>query len=537
MGSQSESRARALTRAARLQATLLAVAASAAGGETPFSFADADLRRAWEESADSFVTPSFEDYLAKRNDEFREGVPRLFEDGAARAAPKSEPASSRSLTEIGVSGGTGRRLELSAFQGWEINFVDAAASFRDDRTASADGAYDNDRTRADAEVAFSDQTGTTVAFAANYEGDAEKLRPGGAGLAGEAGDNVARSGEGSAGFRSNLWGKAKFATKVSGTFTEGRYGSLNVVDQVITSDSSYDFFWLGENLSRGLFTLSQENYENAGREQGFLAGRLSLENDFPIANRLYLLGGFGVYLFRGDQPEFRFYPRGRLLLRLTSRWGCFVNYRPTFDVPDFRALYMERNYAVPGAFRPVKEKYSAVRAGLSYHFQSLGPFKAAAYEERFRHTYAGADSGFGSVAYYDPGRVRIRGADATYRITFARFEHYAGAEYRTARLYNTPNQHFPYLPTFEGRAGLTLKLAGGHSASVEGLFLGERYNTPTAAAPLPAAWVPNANVVFRVKPGISLTTAADNLTDERYYEGGGVLAPGRSLRVGADFVF
>lgn len=537
MGSQSENRARALKRAARLQAALLAVAASAAGGETPLSFGDADLKRAWEESAASFVTPSFEDYLAERNDAFRGAVPQLFEDGAARAAPKAEPAGSRSLTEIGVSGGTARRFELSAFQGWEVNFVDAAVSLRDDRMASADGAYDNDQSRADAEVAFSDQAGTTVAFAANYEGDAEKLRPGYVGPLAETGNNVARSGEGSAGFRSNMWGKAKFATKVSGTFTEGEYGSRNVIDQVITSDSSYDFFWLGENLSRGFFTLSQENYENAGREQGFLAGRFSLENDFPIANRLYLLGGFGIHLFRGDQPEFRFYPRGRFLLRLTSRWGCFVNYRPMFEAPSFRDLYMERNYAVPGPFRPIEDRYSAVRAGLSYHFQGLGPFKAAAYEERFRHTYAAADSGFGRITYYDPGRGRIRGADASYRITFARLEHYAGVEYRTARLDNAPGQHFPYLPAYEGTAGLTFKWRGGHSASVEGLFLGERYNTPTAATALPAAWVPNASVVFNLKPGISLTTAADNLTDERYYDAGGVLAPGRSLRVGANFVF
>lgn len=525
-------------RVARLHAALLTVAVSAARAETAFSFADAELRRAWEESAESFVTPSFEDYLAARNEVFREAVPQLFGDGAARASiPKAETAGSRSLTEIEASGGTGRRLELAAFQGWEINFVDAAVSFRDERKASADGAYDNDRMRTDAEVAFSDQAGTTVAFAANYEGDTEKLRPSGAVLPGVAGDNVARSGEGSAGFRSNMWGKAKFATKVSGTFTEGEYRSRKVIDQVITSDSSYDFFWLGENLSRGFFTLSQENYENGGREQGFLAGKFSLENDFPIANRLYLLGGFGIHLFREDRPEFRFYPRGRLLLRLTSRWGCFVNYRPMLDVPSFRALYVERNYAMPSVFRPVEDKYAAIRAGVSYHFRSLGRLKAAAYEDRFRRTYAAADSGFGGVTYYDPGRVRIRGADASYRITFARVEHYAGAEYRSARLEDTPGQQFPYLPTYEAKAGLTFKLAGGHSASVEGLFLGERYNAPTAVTPLPAAWFPNANVVVRLKPGVSLTMAADNLTDERYFDAGGVLAPGRSFRVGANLVF
>jgi hypothetical protein len=540
MGPQSQHGAQALTRAARIFAAALTSAAAAAAAETaPFRFADADLRLAWEESAASFVTPSFDDYVAARNQAFIEAVPELF-DGGASGAPrtgKSERPGSRSLTEIEASGGSGRRLELAAFQGWEINFVDAAASFRDKRAASGDGAYVKNYMRADAEVAFSDQAGTTVGFAANYEGNAEKLRPEEIRAAGEAGDNIARSGAGSAGFRSNLWGKAKFATKVSGTFTGGEYRERNIVDQVITSDSSYDFFWLGENLSRGLFSISQENYDLDGNGQGFLTGKLSLENDFPIADRLYLLGGFGAYLFRSDRPEFRFYPQGRLLLRLTSRWGYFVNYRPQMNVPSFRTLYVHRDYAVPTDFRPVEDKHFAVRTGLSYHFQSLGRITAAAYEERFRRTYAAADSYFGAVGYYDPGRARIRGVDASYRITLARVEHYAGAAYRSVRLYQAPGNRFPYLPTYDGTAGLTLKFGRGHSASVEGTFLGERYATPTAAEPLGAAWVPNANVVIRIQPGISVTTAAENITNERYYEAAGVLAPGRSFRVGANFVF
>jgi hypothetical protein len=510
----------------------------AAAATAPFSFEDIYLRLAWEESAASFVTPSFEEYVEARNKAFKEELPRLFEGGATPAggAPKGEGAGSRSLTEVEVSGGTGRRLELAAFQGWEINFVDAAASFRDDRAASGDGLYDKDRMSADAEVAFSDQTGTTVGFAANYDGNAERLRRDNTNLAGVARDNVARSGEGSAGFRSNLWGKAKFATKVSGTFTEGEYTARNVVDQVITSDSSYDFFWPGENLSRGFFTLSQENYEIEGRERGFLAGRLSLENDFPVANRLYLLGGFGGYFFRGNRPEFRFYLRGRLLLRLTSRWGYFVNYRPQFGVPSFRDLYMHRDYAVPTDFRPVEDKYFAVRSGLSYHFRSLGRATAAVYEERFHKTYAAADSRLGGITYYNPGRTRIRGADVSYRITFARVEHYATAEYRTARLYATPGRRYPYLPTYEGTAGLTFKFGDGHSASVEAILLGERYAAPTANEPLAPAWVPNASLVFRLRPGISITTAAENFLDEKYYEAGGVLAPGRSFRAGMSLV-
>ncbi len=525
--------------ACALAAALTSAVATAAALATPFSFADADLRLAWEESAASFVTPSFDDYVAASNQTFVETVPDLFEDGVSGSprAGKRERAGARSLTEIEASGGNARRLEIAAFQGWEIKFLDAAASFRDTRAASGDGAFDKNYMRADAEVAFSDQAGTTVGFAADYEGNSEKLRRDDIGGAGEAGDNSARSGGGAAGFRSNLWGKAKFATKISGIFTEGEYRERNVVDQAITSDSSYDFFWLGENLSRSLFTLSQENYELEGREQGFLTGRLSLENDFPIADRLYVLGGFGAYLFRGDQPEFRFYPRGRLLLRLTSRWGCFIDYRPQLNVPSFRSLYVHRDYAVPGDFRPVEDKYYDVRAGLSYHFQNLGRLTAAAYEERFRRAYAATDSYFGGITYYDPGRVRVRGADASYRITLARIEHYAGAEYRKVRLYDEPKNRFPYLPRYEGTAGLRFKFGRGHSASVEAAFLGERYATPTAGEPLAATVVPNANVVVTLKPGISVTAATDNVTDEKYYDAAGVLAPGRSFRVGANFVF
>lgn len=513
---------------------LMVLAPNAYAAAAPFSLEDVDLRLAWEESAASFVTPSFDEYVAAQNEAFKEDLPGLFESGAmpGARAPKGGRGGGRSLTEVEASGGTGRQLELAAFQGWEINFVDAAASFRDERAASGDGLYDKDHMRADAEVAFSDQTGTTVAFAANYDGNTEKLRRDNINAAGRARDNVARSGEGSAGFRSNLWGKAKFATNVAGTFTEGRYATRNVVDQVISSDSSYDFFWLGENLSRGIFTLSQENYEIEGREQGFLTGGLSMENDFPIADRLYLLGGFGGYLFRGDRPEFRLYLRGRLLLRLTPRWGYFVNYRPQLSVPSFRALYLHRDYAVPTDFRPVDDKYFAVRSGLSYHYQSLGRVTAAVYEERSRRTYAAADSYLGGVTYYDPGRTRIRGGDVSYRITLSRVDHYGTAEYRTARLYDTPGRRYPYLPTYEGTAGLTFKFAGGHSATVATTLLGERYAAPTAVEPLAAAWVPEANLVFLLRPGISVTTAVENFLNEKYCDAGGVLAPGRSFRVG-----
>jgi len=529
----------------RLTAMLLLSTLSApAAAAPPFSFADADLNLAWEESAASFVTPSFQDYLAARNAAFEEGVPRLFEggapipDGAEAAAPgaRGERGTNRSFTEIEAGAGNGGRVELAGFQGWEVNFLDAAVSFRESRVRSGDGLFDDDFTRADAEVALSDQAGTTLGFAANYEGNAEKS--GGAENIPvlEPGDNLARSGEGAAGFRSNLWGKAKLATKVSATFSEGEYPEGNVADQKITADSTYDFFWLGENMSRGHFTLSQENRDVYGDDQGLLFGRLGLENDFPIANRLYLSGGLGSYLLRNGAREFRVYPLGRLQLRLTSSWGYFVNYGPRLRVPGFRELYMRRAYVVPTAFRPVEDEYFGVRSGLNYNFRDAGRITVAAYERRFGRTYAVADTRLGGASYFDPGRVRIRGADVFYRLTLAHVEHYGGAEYREARLFEARYDHFPYLPAYEGSAGLTVRFGAGHSASAEVRFLGERYATPTAPEPLGAAWIPAANVVVRFRAGISVTAAMENLTDELYYDAGGVTAPGRTFRMGMNLV-
>jgi len=528
-------------RAAILMLSVLSAPAAAA---PRFSLADADLNLAWEESAASFVTPSFQDYLAARNEAFAEGVPRLFEGGAPTPddaetpalAPRNKRGNNRSFTELAASGGNGGRMELAGFQGWEINFLDAAASFRESRVSSGDGLFGNDFIRADAEVAFSDQAGTTVGFAADYEGNAERAHAAENIPVPELSDNVARSGEGSAGFRSNLWGKAKLATKVSATFTEGDYPEGDVVDQKITADSTYDFFWLGENMSRGHFTLSQENREIYGEDQGLLFGRLGLENDFPIANRLYLSGGFGSYLLRNDAREFRVYPLGRLQLRLTSSWGCFVNYGPRLRVPGFRELYMHRAYVVPTAFRPVEDEYFSMRSGLNYNFRDVGRITVAAYERRFGRTYAVADTRLGGAAYFDPGRVRVRGADVFYRVTLAYVEHYGGAEYRNAELFEAPHNHFPHLPSYEGSAGLTVRFGAGHSASAEVRFLGERYAAPAAPEPLAAAWVPAANVVVRFRAGISATAAAENFTDELYYDTGGVVAPGRTFRLGMSFV-
>ena len=529
----------------RLTVTLLLSTLSASGAEaSPFSFGDADLNLAWEESAASFVTPSFQDYLAARNEAFAESIPHLFEGGAPipdeaqtdALGPRAERGANRSFTEIDASAGNGGRLELSGFQGWEVNFVDAAVSFRDSRVSSGDGLFDDDFMRADAEVALSDQAGTTLGFAANYEGNAEKAHKAENKPVPGPGDNVAHSGEGVAGFRSNLWGKAKLATKISATFSEGEYPEGNVADQIITADSTYDFFWLGENMSRGHFTLSQENRGVHGEDQGLLFGRLGLENDFPIANRLYLSGGFDSYLLRNGAREFRVYPLGRLQFRLTSSWGYFVNYDPRLRVPGFRELYMRRAYVVPTAFRPVEDEYFGLRTGLNYNFRDVGRITVAAYERRYGRTYAVADARIGAASYFDPGRVRIRGADVFYRVTLARVEHYAGAEYRDAELFNERFDHFPYLPSFGGSAGLTVRFGAGHSASAEVRFLGERYATPTAAEPLGAAWIPAASVVVRFRAGVSATAAAENFTDELYYDAGGVAAPGRTFRLGMNLV-
>ncbi|UCH77360.1 MAG: hypothetical protein JSU81_06360, partial [Candidatus Coatesbacteria bacterium] len=402
--------------------------AAAYGADSPFTFGDADLRAAWEESAPSFVTPDLQDYLADRNDAYREEIPALWEEGARRTDEKEGPAwrtadkpgRSKSFTELEASGGPGGRMELAAFQGWEVKFLDAAASYRDSRLASGDDWFDDDFLRADAEVALSDQAGTTVGFAANFERDAEKVNREIPGLPERAGDMVGRSGEAAVGFRSTLWGRAKFATRVAGTFSEGDYPNGGAVDQSIAADSSYDFFWWDENLARAVLSIAQENYKVEGEEQGFFYGRLTMENDFPIANRLYLSGGFGAYLFRDDRPEFRLFPRGRMLFRLAKSWGYFIHYQPDFRLPSFRELYLNADYVAPTTFRPAEDEYYALRTGLNTHLRNWGYATAAVYERRFRRTYAAADASWAGVTYFDPGKTRVRGAEFFYRLTFDR---------------------------------------------------------------------------------------------------------------------
>jgi len=523
-----------------LRVSLIFGIAAAAAAEGPFAFDDADLRAAWEESAPSFVTPDFRDYLADRNAAFREETPALWDTGAPpiKEAEGSawrmtdEPGTSKSFTELEASGGPRGRLELAAFQGWEVKFLDAAASFRDSRVPSGDDWFENEFLRADAEVSLSDQAGTTVGFAANFERDAEKLNPGHAGLPEVADDMVGRSGEAAVGFRSNLWGRAKFATRVAGTFSDGDYPNGGAVDQQIAADSSYDFFWWGENLARAVVSITQENYNVEGEEQGFLSGRLTMENDFPIANRLYLSGGFGAYLFRDDRPQFRLYPRGRMLFRLAKSWGYFVHYQPSFRLPSFRELYLNADYVSPTTFRPAEDEYCALRTGVNTHLRNWGYATAAVYERRFRRTFAAADASWPGVTYFDPGKTRVRGCEFFYRLTFDRVEHYGGAAYNAAKIPAAPEAAFPYLPAYEGAGGLTVKFDGGHTASAEVAFVGERYATPAAERPLAGAWIPAAYATFRIRAGLAATAAAENLTDRKYYAAGGILAPGRTFRLG-----
>ncbi len=544
MGPQS-GRTIEITALVAVAATLVGVpSARASAAGAPFSFSNPDLILSWEESAPSFETPTFDDYLANHTAAFRKAVPALFAAGAAPADKEDRgrggngaDAESHSFAEASASGGSEGRVELAGFYGAEVSVVDAAASFRESRHTSGDGVYGNDLLHASAEAAISDEAGTMVGFAAAYEGNANRLKEYADAYTFPAGDNYARSTEADVFFRSNLWGKAKFATRVSGTFAEGDYGSRHVADQTLAAESGYDFFWLGNKHARGWLELSQENYAVAGNEQGLFFSRLRLENDFPIADRLYLSGGFRAALYRPAPRPLKFYASGRLLWRIGGGCGFFVNYHPNFAVPDFRELYIRHDYVVPTSFRPTADDYFSLRSGFDYYFWDITRLTVSVHEDRYRHTYAPQDLGPGAASYYNPGRTRIRGADLSYRLSWPHFEHYGVAAYAHPRLYDMPGGHFPYLPTYSASGGLIIKFGGGHTATLETEFIGPRYARADAPEPLAPAWVPAAALFIHLPAGVGITAAAENLSDTRYVEAGGVLAPRRSFSAGLRLTF
>jgi len=524
-------------------ASALAMAATCGAASSPFAFAEGDLRKAWEESATSFATPSFQDYVTARGEAFRADAGELFSRGAVLAASEGvlgnagEGRPGHSYAEVKARGGTAYRTDVAGFYGVEVKPMEAALSAGDTRGRSGDGFYSHDYTQADAEISVSDPAGTAVGFGADYEGAGANFREEAMPSLVPLPNSDARSGGAAAFFRSNLWGKAKFATRVSGVFAEGDYARTQAVDNVLTSDSSYDFFWLGENLARGGFAISQENYKYAGRQQGFLTAQLGLENDFPIADRLYLSAGAAGASFRRDKPLYRLYPRGRLLWRVSRGWGYFIHYQPEFRVPEYRELYIRRDYVAPTAFRPVDDKYFALRSGATYNFRSAAEFTGALFENRRRQTYALRDRSPGVASYYDPGRTRFRGADFSYRLKWSRYEHDAGFTYTDAVAAATPGEHFPYLPAYTGTAAFTVNFGGGHAAWADVVFVGKRYAEPEATAALAPAWVPGAAALIHVGAGVGVLVAVENLTDTRYYEPGGILASRRSLQAGVNVKF
>jgi hypothetical protein len=527
-------------KAAALAFAALAVAAATAGAAAePFGFDDPDLRLAWEESAPSFGGPTFQEYLDERANTFRAAVPEYFSaaagdydrDDGSRPA-KVDGRSGYSLFEANVMGGTAGRAQFGGFYGLEVKFVDADVSYKETRNRSGDELFDNSLSRADAEAAFSDEAGTTVGFSADYEGNRGAPRPGGDAVGASRAGVAADSGELGGFFRSNLWGKAKFSTYVSGAFCEGEYGDLLATDQVLAADSAYDFFWLGNKHARGMISLNQENYAAGAGEEGILFGKLRLDNDFPIADRLYVSGGFGAFLYKSDGQRFRLYPSGRLLYRIGRGWGCFATYQPALAVPSYRELFVRNDYATPTPYRPFADAYFAFRSGLTYHFRDAARIVTAFDETHYRNVYALEDAAFGATNYTDVGKSAVRSGEFSYRLSWPRLEHSAGVVYNAAELHARPGARFPYLPRLAGDAGVKIFFAGGHSASATVKLIGRRYPTPLAVAPLGAALVPEAEMLFRFHANVGLTVSADNLTDVEYVAAGGVLAPGRSFGAG-----
>lgn len=521
-------------------------AAAATAADIPLAFDDPDIRNALEESAPSFQMPTLNDYLEARARFFRDDIPERFDaaiiPGAEKAAPLATagaaPEDKHSFTGLNFSAGDHKRVEAYAFHGREWTFADMAAGVRESRSASGDGAFENNFLRAEAGGAFSDQAGTTVGFAGNYENTYNRLRilPPARIYDGEG--NFSTSGEGSGFFRSNLWGRAKFATAVTGSFTDGEYAQTPAGANAIAVEADYDFFWWGNKQVRGDIDLTQENYRAREEQRGYFVGRTDLESDFPIADRLYLSIGFaGSAYKKSAATSYRIYPLGRLRYRIGGGWGCFVAYMPGFRFPSFRELYLHRDYMIPGPFRPAEDRYSAVKSGISFDLQDIVRFTGSIYENRYRQTFGARDMAFGQAEYYDPGRTRTRGFEVSYRLRLHPFENYGRILRINTYLYDTPWLHYTYNPEYSARGGLTFNFRGGHNVTADILYIGERYALPDAAEPLTAAWVPGLSTFIAIVPGMGLTAAAENITAARYYDEGGVLAPGRTIRGGCDFQF
>lgn len=511
---------------------------------SPGPVAGDDFRLAWEETAPSLNLPTFADYLRERRDDLVRELPALFVSGKEKEVPRedvlpvaSRVAGGRSFAEITALGGTAGRTDVGAIWGIAVKPFDAAAAYDYGQSRSGDGAFTNNRTRLLAETAFADRAGTTVGFAGNYEA-----------LHNGPNDNVtaanasfpnlkAESGEMTTFLQATVWSEAKFATRLTGVFNDGRYEDTRISDNTLSAEGRYDFFWLEENLAHGTLTLAQENYKYDDLQQGHFFGRLSLENEFPIADRVYLSAGVAAFSYRRERPTYRLYPRGKFLWRLSRGWGCFVDYRPEFMLPGFRELYMQRNYTVPTAARPVQDLYAATRAGLTYNFRGAARLTATGYENRFRYTCVLADVGVGRCSYYDPGKSYIRGCELNLLVETSRIRQRVDFNVARGILLVNPNHHYPYLPSYGAKGTINLKLPHHHELTAEIQLVGPRYYTAVATEPLAPAWVPSGAASVKLGYGVSLNLGVENFTDARYVDAGGVLAPRRSLQAGLEVTF
>jgi hypothetical protein len=292
-----------------------------------------------------------------------------------------------------------------------------------------------------------------------------------------------------------------------------------------------NFIWPEHNYLTRLETAVYQDWAFSGPSKTTYLS-LSLENDFPIKERLFLIigGRIDSYLHLTTGV----YPSLGVHLRVNPKTGFYFYYRPQIKRLDFHQLFFQRDFSTPTEPLKPTQEYSSLTAGFNYNFSQLIQGSIDFYRQDDLDYIYYSDSD-GLITPKNLHRATIYGFKVSYSFKAGNnFDHYASLNIETIIDDEKNFNKIPYHPAIIFNAGIQLSPLKFWELNITGQYNGKRY-TSTQGVNLGSYFILNTQSVLWIKPSIGLDVRGENLLNSQYQEIINLTNPGMFISAGLHF--
>ena len=282
--------------------------------------------------------------------------------------------------------------------------------------------------------------------------------------------------------------------------------------------------------------LYQDRLKLSGKRRRYLVSSVSLTDEFPLFDRLWV--NLGVGYKEQSKPFTSFlYPMGRFSYELIPGFNVWVGYEPDLEIPVFDELYIDNDYvAVNLDLLSQKRKFS-LEEGMDYSFSQNFSGSIFFFQRSFRNFIALFDDGtIGSLQ--NVSNVYSQGIEASFVYNlaenftqnlrygkgvadFSLREGVADFSLRLKYVYektedeDQPDDKLPYRPSH------SLKISSQYTYGPLGIELSvlmesERYYNRSRS--LPFYWTLGTGISYSIAKQFLLFFQGENLLQEKYAE-------------------